>query len=86
METLRVYVIGGQSHNSILLTLVSVKGQHPDRSDWPRPPRRLRFAHNHLGSYKPFVLKLAHTGWDGPMDESGAYRSGKLWVREDSPN
>jgi hypothetical protein len=62
------------------------QGQHPDRPDWPCPPRRLWSAYDHLGSSEPFVLEFLHTGWHSSMDEPGAYRSTTVRIQEHSSN
>src|SRR5258708_860592 len=73
---------GSLSH----FTDFTLKGQRTDRPNWPRPSGGLRSASNHLGPRKPFVLRIIHTGWHGPMDEPGAYRSRKVRVQEQPSN
>ena len=58
----------------------SLPGQYRDRPSLLCPSGGLRSAYDHLGPQKPFVLEFILTGWHGPMDESGAYRSATVRV------
>ena len=84
MATLRGCVF--QDRNRLFLTELTCKGQYTDRRNRQRPPRRLWSTDDCLRSHKPFVLKLVHAGWHGPVDEPRAHCSRAVWVQGQSPD
>ena len=68
------------------LTDLTHQGQHTDRQGRPRPSGGLWSAIDYLRPQISFILDLSHAGWDGPMDEPGAFQSRTVRVEGCSPN
>src|ERR1700742_3158142 len=57
------------------------QGEHTNRPNWKRPTGGLWSADHHLGPREPFILELIRTRRHGPVDESGTYRTGPVWIQ-----